>query len=460
MLTLAIIAVAIAVSLLILGLHGCRADDHPLCRRCGYDLTGRPDASTRCGECGADLTRPRAVRSGHRARRRGPLTAGVVLLVPSLAAVGVAGWSWSHAVDWDRYKPVWWLRHDLRGPAADQLAALAELTRRVTAGTLPADTVTAVADRALATQAGPAPWAPAWGTFVEAVHAAGRLDRPRWATYARQGTAAAMRTRSTIRRGDPMPVSLDFSAARVSAAAFSGLFDLRDVNIDGRPAGTMPHLTPDEFAGHTGKFNVAKGGSGMSYMPPQMGRASGKLALGPHVFGGTFHIDLYDAADLPDGGPDAAPPDASKRLATFDVPTTDRFAVCDNVHAPPMSAVDPAQRAAVVAAVRVLAVTVTTAGEVRASVKLEQPPVRLAFTVSLRPAGGGPEVKFRNLSPRATPGSSCEYADATRWPLGGATHVDVICRPDLKGAADDTDPTPIWGQDVVVPNVAVTRGGK
>src|SRR3954447_10809108 len=46
-----------------------RVDDHPVCRRCGFDLTGRPAGSSGCSECGADLSRRRAIRRGNRARR-------------------------------------------------------------------------------------------------------------------------------------------------------------------------------------------------------------------------------------------------------------------------------------------------------------------------------------------------------------------------------------------------------
>ena len=79
-----LIVVAVAgLCLTLLGLRGRRVDAHPLCRRCGFDLTGNPDAAI-CNECGADLTRPRAVEVGHRARRRLPLTLGLSLLVPCL----------------------------------------------------------------------------------------------------------------------------------------------------------------------------------------------------------------------------------------------------------------------------------------------------------------------------------------------------------------------------------------
>lgn len=49
-----IIVPALGLALLIVGLRGRRIGDAPHCRQCKYNLTGVP--STRCPECGHDLT--------------------------------------------------------------------------------------------------------------------------------------------------------------------------------------------------------------------------------------------------------------------------------------------------------------------------------------------------------------------------------------------------------------------
>jgi ribosomal protein L37E len=61
-----ILAASVGLALTFRGLRGVRLDDHPLCRRCGYDLYGAPAGTTTCTECGADLARPRAMKIGHR----------------------------------------------------------------------------------------------------------------------------------------------------------------------------------------------------------------------------------------------------------------------------------------------------------------------------------------------------------------------------------------------------------
>ena len=52
----AVVAAASAV-VLVVGWRGRRVNRHPICRRCEFDLFGRPAEATRCAECGADLRR-------------------------------------------------------------------------------------------------------------------------------------------------------------------------------------------------------------------------------------------------------------------------------------------------------------------------------------------------------------------------------------------------------------------
>ncbi len=58
---------AAAIALLCLAIaarafyRGRRVLAAPSCRKCGYDVSRRPTESTRCSECGADLTAPKAI---------------------------------------------------------------------------------------------------------------------------------------------------------------------------------------------------------------------------------------------------------------------------------------------------------------------------------------------------------------------------------------------------------------
>ena len=195
------------------GLWGRRVDDHPRCRRCSFDLTGRSESTTRCGECGADLNRPRAVRVGGRSRRPTSVVAGVVVLLAA-TAVGWPGASLSDSVQ--RHKPVWLLTAEVtRGGPARSEAASGELWRRIEDGQLRPTDVSAVADAVLTVQADHGkPWLLAWGDLIELLHHRGELSTAQWQRYVRQAIVWRMRVRPAIRQADPLPAEVTTSQAR------------------------------------------------------------------------------------------------------------------------------------------------------------------------------------------------------------------------------------------------------
>jgi hypothetical protein len=180
---------ALALLLVALALVGRRrVDDHPLCRRCGFDLTGAPAGSGRCAECGADLAARRAVRIGHRRRRRGVLLAGSVLLLAAGAPLAMTTAGRLNEVDWARHKPGSWLVREAKGSdAAARDAALAELLRRIDARTIADGGLQALVEHALARQADlTRPWLHTWGRVVERGRATGRVSDEQWSRYLTQ----------------------------------------------------------------------------------------------------------------------------------------------------------------------------------------------------------------------------------------------------------------------------------
>ena len=353
--------VIVGVALLAIGLRGRRIDDHPLCRRCGYDLTGGGSVG-RCPECGADLARRRAVRVGHRARQSGLVVMGIVLLLPSAAALAVGSVARARGVDPTPFKPAWWLRRDLNGGPALRDRALAELTARVAVGRLPPAQTTAVADRALAAQL-VAPWDPAWGTFLEAAHAAGHLNRPRWATYARQGVELSLKfgrylvavPDNQVFKGEMFYVAFDNQPRPATTGWFRAVFDMSDLQIDGRPVrkadtfeihsstdGRIPlELVRDTWAPapyltfFRGRRFAAEMTGPSVYIggwTPILNQAfSGNLRTGFHTVKMTLHAYLYDGADMANfrryHGKPMAMPDGSKLLSGFDVEASGSFQV-------------------------------------------------------------------------------------------------------------------------------------
>lgn len=217
------IALLCALALTAFALRGRRVDHHPVCRRCGFDLFGKPPGSTACAECGADLNRRRAVRVGNRERRRGLAWVAASVLLLSLGWLGAVGWREARRTDWNRHKPVAWLVGDAAGrsPAARD-AALAELVRRIGGGRLADDHLGPLVGRALDHQADAAqPWVPAWGELVEAAHRAKRVSPDQWKRYRAQAMTLTLEVPEPRQyRGDAMRLRLLRGPDRVAAARF------------------------------------------------------------------------------------------------------------------------------------------------------------------------------------------------------------------------------------------------
>ena len=183
----AVVAIVAAIPL-VLGWRGRRVDDHPLCRRCGFDLVGKPTDSAACAECGANLRARRAVRVGTRRTVRGAVAVGLLLLLPSLAVVVYEGVVKVRAAPLAQRKPLWWLLNEASGADAKARdAAFGEIFARSNAGRLSDAQVRSVCERALIIQGDPRKtWMPEWGDFVERAQGAKRVPPEVWARYAAQ----------------------------------------------------------------------------------------------------------------------------------------------------------------------------------------------------------------------------------------------------------------------------------
>src|SRR5438034_10252686 len=109
LISLVAIVLIAGIALAVSGWRGRRVGDHPYCRKCGFDLFGVAERS-RCPECGADVTMPKATRIGTRVRRRGMLVGGIAITVIAAATLVIVGTHVARSVPWIRYEPVWMLR--------------------------------------------------------------------------------------------------------------------------------------------------------------------------------------------------------------------------------------------------------------------------------------------------------------------------------------------------------------
>lgn len=225
--------------LLAIGLRGRRLDDHPVCRKCRFDLHGVYPALQRCPECGRDLGRRRAVRSGARARRRWAVAAGALLLLISLAGIVGGGYVAARGTNLNPYKPAWMLAMDARRDEAGKAgAAINELIARMDAEELSDDRIASLVEQALAAQADlDRPWLTEWGDLVDAARAWGHVPDDQYEQYMRGALgwegSVALTLRERVEQGARIPLQVAPAAARLGTEPFLQLY----VRLDGLSVG-------------------------------------------------------------------------------------------------------------------------------------------------------------------------------------------------------------------------------
>ena len=248
------VAALAGVALAAVGLRGRLADDHPHCRRCGFDLFGREGAGGKCPECGADLSRPRAVRQGLRQRRGGLVAAGVLLLLPAVMVAGLAGYAAVQGVRVQAMKPLWWIAWESRsGLRATREAAMDEWILRSgltgSRSTLTVGQTDALFDRVLELQADRStPWDAMWGSAIESAHEGGGVSPERWQRYVRQAFEGTLtlHVEPRVAKGDAFPMSMSQSGVRRGEPGQMRIFLMADHTWGLEIGGVRdPWLTPE-----------------------------------------------------------------------------------------------------------------------------------------------------------------------------------------------------------------------
>lgn len=454
---LPLLLLPVTVGLIAYGWRGRRVGDHPVCRRCGFDLFGKPAGSAVCAECGADLGRPRAVRVGHRRRRRGPLWAGGVLLLLVGAWAGVAGYAAARDIDPDPYKPVWWLRREMgSADRATRDAALAEVKRRIDAGALSDEQITSVTTRVLDLQADRSvAWIPAWGDLVESARRAGKLSDADWARYARQAPVISIEVRPHVRRGDLLPYWVADSAARLGSDPRLRLrYDSRKQTV------FVGGIEVPKHGGYsTGSGSLSTSGTGRRGTNIDLKPLLDRLADGPQTLRlkATFEVDDEPAP----GSGGLNDDDNNPALASLDVDLTAHWTL-HPADRPTVKLIrDPAHRGAVEAALEVETVRVDKWDpkyeHLNLTVNAKGVPVGVGYQVVLRGGGGREWNAGRFACPAGTNAHSYGLGERVKgFPVDLDT-VDVVFKPSVEAAANTTNTFEIWDGEVVLKGVKVER---
>lgn len=206
----------VGIVLLIVGRRGVRTDDHPLCRKCGFDLFGMPEGGERCSECGSNIKAPRAMRIGHRRTIYSWTIGAAVLLLVGVPWLSAALVHSARQIHWVEFKPVWWLEiNSGTGNREAREGALMELVTRLEADRLTAAQINSIVERGLTLQANEIEeWILPWGQFIETAAMEGKLSREQLTKYIKQGLVIWMGA-ATLRQGGPIWITVSCNAGRV-----------------------------------------------------------------------------------------------------------------------------------------------------------------------------------------------------------------------------------------------------
>ena len=448
-----VLLAATGLVLLRLGLRGCWIDDHPLCAACGFDLFGKPDGVTRCGECGADVSVPAAVRIGHRERRNRPLATGVALLVLATLIGGPVLLGKLGAIDWQAHKPVGWLHREAvsSSPVARDLA-LRELLARYGAGRLSQDQVDSLVESGLKWQADRTNvWQPAWGNLIEAERAAGRLSPQQTQRFYDNVASIQFDVRPVKRRGEPLSARFTFTGTRAGDTVVLQFDDA----LATYTVGGLPVVERAEFRNRK-VFSIGTDPQGLSVSRFQnhlidLSGVERALADGPVEVA----VKIRFPVRARDGDPNAAV------LGAFERTFQSRFDLLPEGQASVRVVNTPELEAKLLAALRPSVgqyVRVDGAGmSIDLSTQANTLPVGLAHKFFIRTADG-----------REWPGGKYVAATGARSGVGAGgsddfpldiDEVSMILQPDITLAERSLGVTEMWGRDLTFERVKVVRHG-
>ncbi|MBX3318085.1 MAG: hypothetical protein KF902_14610 [Phycisphaeraceae bacterium] len=480
------------------GLKGRRINDHPICRRCRFDLVGlgalshpaTPDTAPesgatkekvigsesrstqshpdRCPECGTDLTGTtrrarRAVIDGERRKRWRFIVLGVVLL---LAGLGIGFWlSYKPLAKfpWTSWMPDWVLAEMIDTPNPIRRDAVGrEIMLRINGDRFARNTTQRTIDSILRAHAAPAaPWSPVMGDIVEAARAQGMVDDDTMRTYYTNIFSISAAARPTIGTEEPFVYQLAFAIGKGGNGRThpaKGDRDLKLVVSYRTIAIEFEDGTRHETNDLGGWFSIISGSSGSS-----SDRFAHQLKPGKHTATLHAHIAAHETSDPATGMPTDQPL-FEQRLA---LPLT--FRVTDRTDIAAIT--DDAKRADMAAAFAVdhLKITPDTPenrepdqlaynDRVDLHLRVSSPPLPYCFSAHLVLAdrvidiGLISGVQSQGVNIFGLNDWHPDQEPLTKLPVDFAT---LHLTPNTEAAKSNINLKQIWGEAIVIENVPI-----
>lgn len=428
-----IVAISVGTTLLVVGQRGRKIDDHPICRRCGFDLTGKPETTLQCAECGADLEAPLAIVFGHRERRKGLMLAGLTLLIPCWLIIATLGWFRISGTELTPWKPAWLLQYELDSTAAAANIAAKELIARLRAGQLDDARIQSIVTGALERQKDTSLSMDAirpWLDFIDAANSMGKVRKEDWFAYGQRVIALSLDVRPTVRLGERVPIHPKVDAARASNGRVFADFTWKSLSISDHKATMLPDTS--------GKLSASAAGSGSAYPVPQLDAVK-TLTPGEHAVQAMLHVRILSAEKGSPVGEFDLTISGKTNLVAADAPLE-------------FFKIDESKRKEIESTVNVEAVTSGNPNRVNVTWGAGPLPMPLSHRVYLRL----PNAQEFPLSYTQVPtGMRWGLSSSGAASLNGATAVDVIIKPDMEAVMSNIDMTPRWGGEFVFRDVKV-----
>jgi hypothetical protein len=430
-LVLTLPALLAGVMMLIAGRWPRRRGDDPHCRRCDYSLIALE--STRCPECGTELTPANIVR-GQRHRRPGLAWAGAGFILFALVTLVPVGHAIYRGVDWYQYKPTYFVMKDLDSSFVGVSGrAINELIRREKAAELSSDHANQLVERALIEQAAATtgPNASQLVDFAARRFAAGKLTEQQKQKLLAQTMHMSLRIREKVVLGDPVPFQVDERART--------------------PSGWWVRVTAGPVSVDGTK--VREGGGGFGTMS---GMGSGGATGGsvPCTQPGEHRLEVVCLVAVYDGGTFG---ETAQRqpVRQEDRTLTGRFTVLSEAPADYIKLIStlglaPQLQASIVP--RDFKFNESAGGRLEGSIEIKSCPVNVAFDVIAR--YGGNEERLTTLTCDKGNGSDYHISSATPVNAPPAT-IDIVLRTSEKAARRSIGQYEIWEGELVFPNIPV-----
>lgn len=450
------------------GLMGKRIDDHPVCKACKFDLVGSPEAES-CPECGADLTKPKAVRIGNRQRQTGGIVAGLILLTlaltPGISFVAIN----APLLNIQKLQPTGLLIWQVK-TGINTSAAINELNIRHQSLTLTPQQVQSAGDAILVFQGDlTRTWDSDAGDFIEKVYLAGALPQAKLEQYLKTAIQDPHQlvVRQQVRKGDSIPYRLVDQPMRIGTGAIQ---QGSTINY-----GHIWWLEEKQIGFTLGKVVVQRGGgSGGGLSTNASGWSGSSLSLLPHEWDkmqlGEQPIQLHRSLEVYDHQTyqqSKYSPVSSQALLTVNHTYQATFEIVDASISVVRPIADPALQMVLESAITITGLTYRSRPNsydvLDINLKIETLPVSVAFDIFYIHWETGKEIKMTTLAAEKGYKThlSTSYHPGRSDPFeipDELTTLDLVLRPSADAALAHPFVTDywdgvIWFDDVVFERV-------